>query len=435
MSPVPTTMRLYQRLVRADRSDQDPEEQALVGRNGLRYLLAHVLQATGDQVVNAKTVLPWALAAVGAPSATLALLVPVRESGSMLPQAAFSPVLQRARLRSRFWLWGSAGQAVATAGMAFAVATLSGWGAGVAVVLLLAVFALARSLNSLAGKDVLGRIVPKGERGQISGISTMLSGAVAITLGLAIRIFGGDDVEVVALAWLLGAAALAWAVALAVFAGIREPEAEVVDEQATGWVRESWELLRDDAPFRRFVLARGLLLVSALSPPFVVVLAAQEGEGSLQGLGPFVIAQGLAALVGGRRFGRMADRSSQRLMTRAAAAASLTVVLFLALHLLPATRGLWWLYPATFLLLSLAHTAVRVGRKTYVVDMAGEDRRTQYVAVSNTAMGVLLLVVGAVSAGLAVLGAVVALAFLAVLGLVGVVVSRSLPEVSKGAAA
>lgn len=435
MSPVPTTMRLYQRLVRADRTDQDPEEQELVGRNGLRYLLAHVLQATGDQVVNAKTVLPWALAAVGAPSATLALLVPVRESGSMLPQAAFSPVLQRARLRGRFWLWGSAGQAVATAGMAFAVATLSGWAAGVAVALLLAVFALARSLNSLAGKDVLGRIVPKGERGQISGISTMLSGAVAITLGLAIRIFGGDDVEVVALAWLLGAAALAWVVALAVFAGIREPEAEVVDEQATGWVRESWELLRDDAPFRRFVLARGLLLVSALSPPFVVVLAAQEGEGSLQGLGPFVIAQGLAALVGGRRFGRMADRSSQRLMTRAAAAASLTVVLFLALHLLPATRGLWWLYPATFLLLSLAHTAVRVGRKTYVVDMAGEDRRTQYVAVSNTAMGVLLLVVGAVSAGLAVLGAVVALAFLAVLGLAGVVVSRSLPEVSKGAAA
>lgn len=432
--PVPTSMSLYQRLVRADRSDQDPQEQQLVGRNGLRYLLAHVLQATGDQVVNAKTVLPWALAAVGAPSATLALLVPVRESGSMLPQAAFSPVLQRARLRGRFWQWGSAGQALATAGMAFAVATLTGWAAGVAVVVLLTLFALARSLNSLAGKDVLGRIVPKGERGQISGISTMLSGVVAITLGLAIRIFGGDQVDVVVLAWLLGAAALAWAVAIAAFAGIREPAAEVVDEQASGWVRESWDLLRQDAPFRRFVVARGLLLVSALSPPFVVALAAQEGEGSLQGLGPFVIAQGLAALVGGRWFGRLADRSSQRLMSWAAAAASVTVALFLLLHLLPPTRGQWWLYPATFLLLSLAHTAVRVGRKTYVVDMAGEDLRTQYVAVSNTAMGVLLLVVGAISAALAVLGAVVALAFLAVLGLVGVVVSRTLPEVSKGAA-
>ncbi len=432
MSRVAGTRGLYQRLVRADRSDQDREEQRRVSRNGLVQMAASALQSTGDQVVNAKTVLPWALAAVGAPSATLALLVPVRESGSMLPQAAFSPVLQRARLRRRFWLWGAAGQALATAGMAFAVAVLEGWAAGVAVVVLLALFALARSLNSLAGKDVLGRTVPKGERGQISGITTALSGAAAVTLGLAIRVFGGDDVSAHVLAWLLAAAALAWVLALVVFAGVREPEAEVVHDDE-GWVRASWELLRDDAPFRRFVLARGLLLVSALSPPFVVALAAQEGDSSLQGLGPFVIAQGVAALVGGRWFGRLADRSSQRLMSWAAAVASVAVLVFLGLHLLPATRGQWWLYPTTFLLLSLAHTAVRVARKTYVVDMAGEERRTSYVAVSNTAMGVLLLVVGAVSAGLAVLGAVVALAFLAVLGLVGVVVSRTLPEVSKGA--
>ncbi|GAA5164246.1 MFS transporter [Ornithinimicrobium tianjinense] len=431
---MPASLRLYQRLVRADRSDQEPDEQRLVGRNGLRYLLAHVLQATGDQVVNTKTVLPWALSAIGAPAATLALLVPVRESGSMLPQAAFSPVLQGSRFRSRYWLWGSVGQAVATAGMAFAVATLSGWVAGVATVLLLAVFALARSLNSLAGKDVLGRITPKGERGQISGISTMLSGLVAVTLGLALRVLGGD-VSVAVIAWLLGAAALAWVAAVAVFAGIREPEAEVVPpEEGPGWVRESWELLRYDAPFRRFVMARGLLLVSALSPPFVVALAAQEGESSLRGLGPFVIAQGLAALIGGRWFGRRADASSQRLLTRAGAAASAVVLLFLGLHLLPTTQGAWWLYPVTFLLLSLAHTAVRVGRKTYVVDMAEDDQRTRYVAVSNTAMGVLLLVVGAVSAGLAVLGPVAALVFLAVLGLAGVLVSRSLPEVSKGTA-
>lgn len=432
MSPVPNTLRLYQALVRADRSDQDPGEQQQVGRNGLLYLVAHTLQAAGDQVVNAKTVLPWALAAVGAPASLLALLVPVRESGSMLPQAAFSPVLQRSRFRARFWLWGSAGQALAAAGMAFTVAALEGWAAGLAAVAFLAVFALARSLNSLAGKDVLGRTVPKGERGQISGISTMLSGAVAITLGLAIRIFGGEAVSAHVLAWLLGAAALAWVLALVVFAGIREPAAEVVQEPDEGWVRASWELLRDDAPFRRFVLARGLLLVSALAPPFVVLLADQEGDRSLQGLGPFVIAQGLAALVGGRRFGQLADRSSQRLMTWSAAVASGVVLVFLGLHLLPATGGRWWLYPLTFLLLSVAHTAIRVARKTYVVDMAGEDLRTSYIAVSNTAMGVLLLVVGAVSAALAVLGAVVSLAFLALLGLAGVFVSRTLPEVSKG---
>ncbi len=435
--PVTTATRLYQGLVRADRSGQEPAEQRRTGRNGLLQIAADTLQATGDQVVNAKTVLPWALTALGAPAAFLALLVPVRESGSMLPQAAMSPVLQRSARRRHFWLWGAAGQATATAGMALAVAALSGWAAGASVVVFLALFSLSRSLSSLAGKDVLGRTVPKGERGQINGLSTVLSGAVAITLGVGIRVLAGDAVGVSVLAVLLGAAALAWVLALVVYAGVREPEADVAGAarapgEEQGWVAASWRLLREDAPFSRFVCARGLLLVSALSPPFVVALAAQEGDSSLGGLGPFIIAQGVAGLVGGRAFGRLADRSSQRLMTGAGAAASALVVLFLVLHLLPGTGGDGglWLYPVTYLLLALAHTGVRVARKTYVVDMAGEERRTSYVAVSNTAIGVLLLVVGAVSSALALLGPVAALVFLAALGLVGVLVARTLPDVS-----
>lgn len=443
--------RLYQALVRADRSDQDAATQRESGHNGLRQVVANALQAIGDQVVDAKTVLPWALTALGAPGVFLALLVPLRESGSMLPQAAMAPVLLRATRRARFWLWGAAGQAAAAAGMAFAVATLTGWAAGLAVVVLLTVFALSRSLNSLAGKDVLGRTVPKGERGQINGLSTTLSGAVAVSLGVGIRLLGGDEVSAGVLAWLLGAAAFAWVLALVVYAGVREPEAEVTGGPADpveepGWASASWRLLREDPVFRRFVIARGLLLVSALAPPFVVALAAERGGASLAGLGPFVIASGLASLVGGRTFGRMADRSSQRLMVNAALAASVTVVAFLVVLAFVPEQGttadgtqaggaVTWLYPLTFLVLALAHTGVRVARKTYVVDMAGEDRRTRFVAVSNTAISVLLLAAGAISGALALVGATAALAFLAALGFVGVAVARTLPEVSKDRAA
>lgn len=164
----------------------------------------------------------------------------------------------------------------------------------------------------------------------------------------------------------------------------------------------------------------------------MVALGAREGGLGLSGLGPFVIAQGVASLVGGRVFGRWSDRSSRTLMVVGAGTASLLVLGFLALYAVPATRGFAYLYPATYLLLALTHTGVRVARKTYVVDMAGDDRRTDYVAVSNSAMGVLLLAAGAVSAGLAHIGDTWALAFLAVLGLVGVLVARTLPEVSRG---
>lgn len=423
---------VYQRLVRADRDDQSREEQREVAANGSRQILAEALQATGDQVVNAKTVLPWLLASLGVPAGLTGLLVPVRESGSMLPQAALAPWVERTRRRRHLWVLGAAGQALGAAGMAGAAALLQGVVAGVTILIALAVFSLARALTSLAGKDVLGRTVPKGERGQITGLTTVASGAVAITLGLGIRLLGGDGAGAGVLAWLLGVAAILWVLALLVFLGIREPDEEPTPAQeAAGWAGRAVRLLRDDRAFRRFVLARSLLLVSALSPPFVVALAAQAGGGGLAGLGPFVIAQGVASLLGGRTFGRLADRSSRDLMVWGAAAATVVIAGFLVLLQLPGMPSAWWLYPLTYVLLALTHTGVRVARKTYVVDMAEGDQRTEYVAVANTAMGVLLLVAGAISGGLALLGAEVALAFLALLGVAGVIVSRTLPEVGR----
>ncbi|NLG23025.1 MAG: MFS transporter [Actinomycetales bacterium] len=423
---------VYQRLVRADRDDQSRDEQREVAANGTRQILAQALQATGDQVVNAKTVLPWLFASLGVPGGLTGLLVPIRESGSMLPQAALTPWVERTRRRRYLWVLGAAGQALGAAGMALAAAALDGLPAGIVILAALAVFALSRALTSLAGKDVLGRTVPKGERGQINGVTTVLSGAVAITLGLGIRLLGGTDVNATVLVWLLAVAAAFWALAGLVYLGVREPDEEpATPEETAGWAGRAVALLRDDRTFRRFVTARTLLLVSALSPPFVVALAAAAGGGGLSGLGPFVIAQGVASLIGGKWFGRLADRSSRDLMTWGAGAASLLIGAFLLLLRIPSMPSAWWLYPLTYLLLALTHTAVRVARKTYVVDMAEGDERTEYVAVANTAMGVLLLVAGAVSGGLALLGAEIALVFLGLLGLLGVVVSRRLPEVSR----
>jgi len=46
----------------------------------------------------------------------------------------------------------------------------------------------------------------------------------------------------------------------------------------------------------------------------------------------------------------------------------------------------------------IAHSRVRLGRKTYIVDMAGGNKRTDYVAVSNTVIGLILLITGGISA-------------------------------------
>jgi hypothetical protein len=436
---------LYDRLVRAD-GDVAIEElgadaRAHVAGNGLRQIGAQALQGAADQVVNAKTVLPWLLSTVGAPGVMLALLVPIRESGSMLPQAALTPWLRGLPKRKWAWVVGAAGQALAAAAMALVAATASGWVAGLGILLAVAVLALARALCSLASKDVLGRTIPKGQRGQVNGTVTVAAGLVALTIGVALQL-SGDDVEVGLLVILLAGAAFCWLAGLAVYAGVREPATEpaapepavtdVGTGQPSGWVADSWALLRGDPTFRRFVGVRALLLVSALSPPFVVSIGVANGDAGLSGLGLFVLAQGFANLLSGRLFGRLADRSSRTLMVWCAAAASSVIVVFLLLLLVPGVQHSEWLYPATYFLLAVVHLGTRVARKTYVVDVAVGDRRTEYVAVSNTAMGLLLLLAGVVTGVLAHWGSALALVLLAVLGFAGAILGRMLPEVSAG---
>lgn len=117
-------------------------------------------------------------------------------------------------------------------------------------------------------------------------------------------------------------------------------------------------------------------------------------------------------------------------MRHSALAASLVIIAMVACSLWLSDSINAWLMPIGFFAIHLIHTAIRVGRKTYVVDMAEGELRTRYVAVANTAMGVILLFAGAISGGIAHFGLHAALIFLALLGIAGTITARQLDDVS-----
>ena len=450
---VTTAERFYSRLVTRD-ADAERDLPDVVRRelprNGLRLVAANTLQSSGDQTVNASTVLPWLFHVLGVPAALVGLLVPIRESGSMLPQAFLTPLVVRVRQRKWVFVTGALVQAASVAVMAAIAALGHGTAAGVGILAALVVFSLGRCLCSIASKDVQGRTIPSGERGQIIGLATSAAGLVAITLGLAIRILGGGELDSTELAFLLVAGAVLWLLSASTYsrvvepAGERRPRGDAKDsdtedgDASSSWFADAARLFREDATFRKFVTVRGLLLVSSLSPPFIVSMSVASGTGALAGLGGFILASGVASLIGGRVFGRLADRSSRLLMAGAATAASAVAVALVLAVSVPGFDGGSALgvtvFVGAYFLLTLLHSGVRVGRKTYVVDVAEGNLRTTYVAVGNTAMGIILLVVGGISSALAVLGVQWALVFLAVLGVVGAVSAVTMPEVSRGAA-
>ena len=182
--------------------------------------------------------------------------------------------------------------------------------------------------------------------------------------------------------------------------------------------------------FRRFVVTRALLLCSALTAPFYVVLAREHGGGGAGLLGSFLVAGGLARSLSAPVWGRAADRSSRRVMIVAAlVTAGLGVGIFTLLRLRPEAAATSWLFPAAFFVLGVAHAGVRAGRKTYLVDLAGGVKRTDYVAVSNTVIGLILLVVGTVTGLLSFLAPEELILGLSVLGLAGAALATALPEV------
>lgn len=389
-----------------------------VPRNFFLILVCNVLTKLGDLLVSPKTVLTWLLGAVGAP-ALVAWLVPIRESGSMVPQLAIGAWVRRKPVRKWFWSLGALGQAISVAAMAASVHFLEGYAAGYSIVAALVVFSLSRGFCSVAMKDVQGKCIPKGRRGRLSGLATTLGGTTTVALTILLFRDGGEP-SLQFYTLLLVFAALLWLIAGALFANIDEYAGETAGgSHALGQAIKSLSLLRDDAPFRQFVITRALLLCSALAAPYLVLLAQNSNESGWL-LGSFLLASSLASSVSASVWGWMADRSSRQVMILGAVIAS---VLCLATGLITVAGGedrlSAWAYPAAFFVLGIAHAGVRLGRKTYLVDMAGGNKRTDYTSVSNTLIGLLLLVIGGISALLSTISVPVVILFLGGMGAVG----------------
>ena len=277
----------------------------------------------------------------------------------------------------------------------------------------------------------MGKTIPKTRRGRMHGMATTLSGALALAFGVYMMLRPPADSDVLFYALLLVGSAMLWVAAAILYQRVEEtPGATEGGANAISEAISRVGLLRDDAPFRRFVITRALLLCSALSAPYYVVLG-QEVEASLSMLGAFLVANGLANSLSAMFWGRMADLSSRQVLIRAGFLASLLAPVVVGLHwwnILPQTLHTW-LFPAAFFVLGIAHAGVRVGRKTYVLDMAGGNKRTDYVAVSNSIIGLLLLSAGFLGLLTALIGPAGMLLVLSALGLCGALLSFGLKEV------
>jgi len=132
-------------------------------------------------------------------------------------------------------------------------------------------------------------------------------------------------------------------------------------------------------------------------------------------------------MLSGPIWGRMADRSSRATLRTAMVVVALllgTVVGFVALMDAGAIDRLF--FPAVLFLNGLAHAGVRVGRKTYLVNLGGGNKRTDYVAVGNTLIGVVLILAGLLTGLIALISVHLTLAIFMLCAATGAAYGRRL---------
>lgn len=347
---------------------------------------------TADGLIDPKLVLAWLMSTIGAPGFLIGLLVPIREAGSLLPQLLLARSVQRATRRKYWWVAGSAVQGLAAFGIAAAALMLTGSTAAWIILACLATLAVARSACSVSYKDVLARTIEQGQRGRVSGLAGTVS-AIAV-FGFAILLATGllpREPRFVA-----GAVAVAgglWIFAAAVFFLLDEkPNGE--DAEANDALAGMLRPLREDAELRTYIATRGLLISTALAPPFMVMLGnARNAE--FGNLGLLILASSVAAIVSSYLWGALSDRSSRQTMMLAGMLAALTLAAA-ALTAYFSASSVAGLAVASFVFFAqIAYQGARGGRKTHLTDMDTHDRKAIYTAVSNSVVGLLLLAGGA----------------------------------------
>lgn len=412
--------------------DISPEACKVVPGNFTKTLFSQFLTKLGDAFANPKVVLPALMNLAGAPFYLIGFLVPIRESGSLIPQLLIASYVRKMAIRKTAWVLGSAIQALCMFAIALSLFYLTGDAAGWTVITLLVVFSLARGLCSVASKDVTGKTIPKPKRGRLSGLASSMAGGITLVAGGLLYFKGqsdGSENDLLFYATFIGIGGALWLLAALLFSRVVEEPGET-DGGKNGFLHalKKLSLLQTDRPFRHFVLTRALLLCTALSAPYYVILSGEYQSVTLA-LGIFVITSGLAGLLSGPFWGMFADQSSRQVMIVSALIAAALGLSINAIALwLPELLASIWLLPLGYFLLTIAHEGVRIGRKTYLVNMATGNQRTDYVSVSNTCIGIVLLLIGFGSA-LSGFGALNLILALSILGVLGAVMAYALPEV------
>ena len=358
-----------------------------------------------EALIDPPVVLTWFISQLTSSNLLIGLVAPLGNAGWFLPQIFVSTRIQRMRRTMPAYVVAAVIRTVAWLVLAAAV-----WMVDDPTLLLVSFFALysiARVSSGLGGLsffDVIAKTVPARRRGSFFAWRQLVGGVLGLGGGWIVKTILNSP----ALPFPDGHASLfliycvGMALGMLAFALVREPPGVVsagpvtMDDQ----LRRSRRLVRADPVYRRYMAARLALGLTSVALPFYGVYAKSVLGASGGMAGIYVAARIGGTLIFNLPWGRLSDRRGNQLVMRLLSLGSGATAL-LALGLVGLIgpvqpQGSWLPYvalPIFFLDGAVRPAHIMVG-SNFLLELAPEGERSLYLGLSNTLLGVVVLISG-----------------------------------------
>ena len=358
-----------------------------------------------ERLIDPPLVLTWFVSQLTTSNLLIGLVAPLGSAGWFLPQLFISARIQRMERKMPSYVTAAVIRILSWILLVAAV-----WLIDDPLLLLVGFFVLytvARLMSGLAGLsffDVTAKTVPAQRRGSLFAWRQFLGGLLGMGAGWIVKAVlnhpGLPFPQGHALLFALYCAAMI--PALGAFTFIHEPPGEGRGEEISvgNQLRRAGELLRDDATYRQYMGARLALGLAGIALPFYGIYA-KNVLGAPEGMvGVYVTTRVAAQLVFNLPWGRLSDRRGNRLTMRfQSLGTGLTALLALGLVVVAGAfslEGAWAPYLALplFVLDGAIRPAQVMTGSNFLLELVPGDERPLYLGLSNTLMGVIVLISG-----------------------------------------
>ncbi len=380
-------------------SEAEERYRAEVRRDLPRNYAAHIghgmLGQTGFRLIQAPTFIEAFVVSMGGTPLALGAIRACQSFGMFLsPILGATSIEHRPRVLPAGLLIGGL-MRLQVLGIALAAFFLTGAAALYTVGVLLALFGFFMGMQGVVFSFLMSKVIPIELRGRLMGLRQLLGGITAAAVGRV----GGELVESGAFgngfATTFGLAFVLTTLGLLMLLFMKEPvppgrrEAARVGQR----LRELPALLRSDADFTRYFLARALAVMGRMSMPFYVPFANERLHIGGSELGELTFAYVFSMSASNLAWGLIADRTGYRLTFIAALCVWVGSVLLLM------DAGSFELMIAVMAGLGAGQGGFMMSSQNLVLEFGSRQNLPMRIAVANSAselVGVIAPLLGGV---------------------------------------